>query len=622
MSWIISGNHIAVHEGDMVGHLEAVDIYDALQNGNLTFCGRDEESPEKAFPDMDFSPISRSAVIRLSSDGSNIFLDVECAGIPVDFVHGKLVDQITDGKSWHYIDNANNIREILDGTGASAGRISVSVWLAVLKNGADTGLVINEVDTDALKRATVYHQPYGLKAKLFSYQKIGAAWMDYMLDNVHGCILGDEMGLGKTLQAIVLIRKRANESKKTLVIAPVSLLENWKEECAKFAPDLRVLIHHGNGRTGSPAGFDGYDVVVTSYGHAVTDNLLFCQKEWDLMALDEAQNIKNPYSNRAKAIKQIPAAGRLAITGTPFENHMTDVWSIADFVLPGYLGGKEYFEARVSDDVNGARQVEPVLSSIMIRRLVKDVGSDLPDRIDIPRPLTMSEAEADAYEKTRKDLQAKGITQLPAIQKLRMYCTHPEVYDDGISGDPAKLSVKYQHTCEILEEIFESHEKVLIFTSYQKMFDIFMRDIPLRFGVPADFINGITPVIERQKKVDKFNNHKGSALLVLNPKAAGTGLNITAANHVIHYNPEWNPAVEDQASARAYRRGQTKTTFIYRLYYSGTVEEIINERIERKRRMAGAAVVGTDGTGTDMQDIIKALDISPEGNKNDYRNRK
>lgn len=613
MSWIISGSHIAVREGCTVGHLEAVDVYDALHDGSLVFCGKEQGSPETAFPDMDFSPVSRSAVIILTSDGPDIFLSVMAEGVSVDFVHGQLTDQITDGKSWHYIDNADNIREILSGTGASAGKITVSAYLAVLKNGADTGLVENRVDPDALKKATVYHQPHGLKATLFPYQKTGAAWTDYMLDSVHGCILGDEMGLGKTLQAIVLIRKRANEGKKTLVVAPVSLLENWKEECAKFAPDLKVLVHHGTGRTGSSAGFDGYDVVVTSYGHAVTDNLLFCLEKWDLLVLDEAQNIKNPQSNRAKAVKEIPAAGRLAITGTPFENHMTDVWSVTDFVLPGYLGSESVFESRVSDDVNGARLVEPVLSSIMIRRLVKDVGSDLPDRIDIPRPLTMSDAEAAAYEDARKDLQSQGMTQLPAIQKLRMYCTHPEIYDDSISGDPAKLSVKYQHTCEILEEIFERHEKVLIFTSYQKMFDIFMRDIPLRFGVPVDFINGTTPVSDRQKKVDEFNHREGSALLVLNPKAAGTGLNITAANHVIHYNPEWNPAVEDQASARAYRRGQTKTTFIYRLYYRGTVEEIINDRIERKRSMAGAAVVGTDGTGTDMQDIIDALEISPEG---------
>lgn len=612
MSWIISGNHIAVREGNTIVHLEAVDVYDALHDGNIVFCGKDQGALEAAFPDMDFSPLSRSAVIVLSSDGPDIFLSVEADGIFVDFVQGQLIDQITDGTSWHYIDNADNIREVLSGAKASAGKITISSYLAVLKNGFDTGLVKNKVDPDALKRATLYHQPFGLNATLFPYQKTGAAWADYMLDSVHGCILGDEMGLGKTLQAIVLIRKRANEGKKTLVIAPISLLENWKEECAKFAPDMRVLVHHGSGRTGSPTGFDGYDVVVTSYGHARTDNILFRLKKWDLIVLDEAQNIKNPQSKRAKAVKEIPAACRLAITGTPFENHMTDVWSITDFVLPGYLGNESAFESRVSDDIKGAMLVEPVLSSVMIRRLVKDVGSDLPDRVDIPRPLTMSETEASTYEDARRALQSKGMTQLPAIQKLRMYCTHPEIYDGSISDDPAKLSVKYQHTCEILEEIFARHEKVLIFTSYQKMFNIFIRDIPLRFGVTADFINGTTPVSDRQKKVNEFNNREGSALLVLNPKAAGTGLNITAANHVIHYNPEWNPAVEDQASARAYRRGQTKTTFIYRLYYRGTVEEIINDRIERKRSMAGVAIVGSDGTRTDMQDIIDALEISPE----------
>lgn len=539
MSWIISGNHIAVREGDTVGHLDAINVYDALHNGNIVFCGKDQGSPESAFPSMDFSPLSRSAVIVLSSDGPDIFLSVETDGIFVDFVQGQLVDQITDGTSWHYIDNADNIREILSEAKASAGKITASSYLAVLKNGFDTGLVENRVDPDTLKRATVYHQPYGLNATLFPYQKTGVAWTDSMLDSVHGCILGDEMGLGKTLQAIVLIRKRANERKKTLVIAPVSLLENWKEECEKFTPSLRVLVHHGPRRTGSPTGFDGFDAVVTSYGLARTDNILFCLKKWDLLVLDEAQNIKNPQSNRAKAVKEIPTACRLAITGTPFENHMTDVWSITDFVLPGYLGSESAFKSRVSDDINGAMLIEPVLSSVMIRRLVQDVGSDLPDKVDIPRPLTMSEAEASAYEDERIALLSKGKTQLPAIQKLRMYCTHPRIYNDSISGDPAKLSVKYQHTCEILEEIFARHEKVLLFTSYKKMFKILMRDIPLRFGVPADCINGTTPVPDRQKKVKEFNNREGSALLALNPRAAGTGLNITAANHVIHYNPEW-----------------------------------------------------------------------------------
>ena len=613
MSWIISGRHIAGQEGNKIGHLEAVDVYDALNNGDLVFEGVHEGSPEMAFKDIDFSPISHDARISLCSENDVIKISFPVGSVTADIVSGQIVDQIIDDGSWHYISNAENIRDILSGVEINEqGEISEASYLLILKNGAGTGLIDNRVDSDALKKRTVYMQPNGINASLFPYQKTGAAWTDAMLGSCHGCILGDEMGLGKTLQAIVLIQKRANEGGQTLVIAPVSLLENWREECKKFAPNLRVLLHHGASRTGSPAGFDGYDVVVTSYGHAVTDNILFGLRNWSLVILDEAQNIKNPHSQRTRCVKDIPANERMAVTGTPFENHLTDVWSITDFVLPGYLGSESEFESRITDDIDGAREIEPVLSAIMIRRLVRDVGQDLPEKIVIPRPLSMSDTEADAYIRARNKLIEAGMTELPAIQKLRMYCTHPEIYDDSISGDPSKVSVKYQHMCEILEEIFERGEKVLVFTSYQKMFDIFLKDIPKRFGVRVDKINGATPVADRQKIVDWFNGIDGSAMLVLNPRAAGTGLNITAANHVIHYNPEWNPAVEDQASARAYRRGQKKTTFIYRLYYLGTVEEVINERIERKRDMADVAVIGSDGKDTDMQDMMTAMSISPE----------
>jgi len=614
MSWIRAGNHIAIREDGKIAHLEAVDVYDALEKGDFVFNGIHEGSPENVFPDLDFSPISLEARIVMSSDTDGIRLNVTVGNVSADFVHGQMLDQIINENTWHYIENADQVEGVLAGAGITeCGRISVSAYMALIKGGFDTGLVDNRVDTDALKKTLIYHNPAGLKDVLFPYQKTGAAWMEYMLKNCHGCILGDEMGLGKTLQAIALLQEQKNRNGKCLVIAPVSLLDNWKNECGKFAPDLKVLLHHGAHRTGNPKVFDNYDVIVTSYGHAVTDNLLFGQREWDLVVLDEAQNIKNPQSARAKGVKNIPSDARLAVTGTPFENHVTDVWSLTDFVLPGYLGSRGYFETLVSDDISGAKVLEPVLSSVMIRRLVKDVAQELPEKVVIPQPLSMSDAEADAYEQARIDMQKDGVTSLPAIQKLRMYCTHPEIYDDGIAGDPAKWSVKYQRTCEILDEIFAREEKALLFTSYQKMFDIFMKDIPARFGIPVDFINGTTPVSDRQKKVNNFNSLNGSGLLVLNPRAAGTGLNITAANHVIHYNPEWNPAVEDQASARAYRRGQQKTTFIYRLYYIGTVEEIINDRIERKRNMADTAVVGSDGTSADMRDIVDALAMTPRG---------
>ncbi len=613
MSWERVMNHIAIRDGRRIAHLEAVDVYNAIQENEFLFGDCKLKSPEEAFPTLCFSPVSRTASIRLQSAENGIILYVQVGKVLADFVNGIMLDQIIDGDEWHYIANADEIREIMKFVGLRGnGKISLSQYMKLVRLGMENELIVNEVEPNHLKSKLVYTAPAGLQADLYPYQKSGYAWMNYMLDNNCGCILGDEMGLGKTLQAIALIQQRKNQGKTCLVIAPVSLLDNWYNECAKFAPDIQILIHHGAKRTGSPKGFDGYDVVVTSYGHAVTDNLLLCLKTWDLIVLDEAQSIKNPKSVRAVCIKDIPSIARLAITGTPFENHVTDIWSLTDFVLPGYLGDETTFEKSINDDLEGAKLLEPILSSIMVRRMVKDVAQDLPEKVIIAQPLSMRDAEADAYEKIRKEIEKIGMTALPMLQKLRMYCTHPKLYDDTSSGDPAELSIKYQRCCEILEEIFSRGEKVIVFTSYQKMFDIFTQDIQLRFQVPVDCINGSTPVEERQQKVDQFNGYDGSALLVLNPHAAGTGLNITSANHVIHYNLEWNPAVEDQASARAYRRGQKKTTFIYRLYYLGTVEEIINERIERKRDMACIAVIGNDGSEADMQDLLHAMKISPK----------
>lgn len=616
MRWERVANHIAIRDGKRIAHLEAIDVYTAIQENEFLYGGSKLGSLEESFPKLCFSPISRVASIHLDSTKDKIMLLVQVGNVSADFANGIMLDQIIEGDEWHYIANADEIREILKSIGLRGnGEISLSQYVELVRLGINNELIVNEVKPEHLKLKLTYTSPTGLLADLYPYQKSGYSWMNYMLDNSRGCILGDEMGLGKTLQAIALIQQRKNQGKTCLVVAPVSLLDNWYNEFSKFAPNIRVLIHHGIKRTGSLTGFEGYDVIVTSYGHAVTDNLLLCLKTWDLIVLDEAQSIKNPKSTRAVRIKDIPSIARLAITGTPFENHVMDIWSLTDFVLPGFLGNIDSFEERFSDDLNGAKRLEPVLSSIMVRRMVKDVAQDLPEKVVIAQPLSMRDDEANAYEETRKEIVETGMTTLPMLQKLRMYCTHPKLYDDTSIGDPAGLSIKYQRCCEILEEVFSRKEKAILFTSYQKMFDIFTQDIPLRFQVPVDCINGSTPVKERQKKVDWFNSHNGSALLVLNPRAAGTGLNITSANHVIHYNLEWNPAIEDQASARAYRRGQKKTTFIYRLYYLRTVEEIINERIERKRDMAATAVIGNDGSKTDMEDLLQAMKLSPKEDK-------
>ena len=343
--------------------------------------------------------------------------------------------------------------------------------------------------------------------------------------------------------------------------------------------------------------------------------------ELECVVLDEAQNIKNPYRERAKSVKKLNRKRAIAVTGTPFENHVSDIWSLVDFVVPDLLGTLSQFESHISDDVLGAEKIEPILSPIMIRRRVKDVANDLPEKIIIPQPLEMSDNEISCYERYRQDALSeaslhKSSVSLSLLQKLRMFCTHPALLEP-LDVDPFVNSIKYQRFCEITEEILSNNEKVIVFTSYKKMFDIFLRDIPVRFGIKIDCINGDTPVEERQQIVDDFNSHPSVAMLVLNPRAAGTGLNITGANHVIHFNLEWNPALEDQSTARAFRRGQTKTVFVYRLYYINTVEEVVNDRINRKREIADKAIVGTDGSNTDANDIIQALGIAPTFQRKD-----
>lgn len=458
--------------------------------------------------------------------------------------------------------------------------------------------------------------PINLNAKLYPYQETGYRWLKYVTDESCGCILGDEMGLGKTLQVIALLLQRKNAGMgPSLVVAPVSLLENWKREVERFAPDINILVHHGSNRTGRYSFLQSFDVVVTAYSTVSSDLSMLSMVPWDLLVLDEAQNIKNPSATRTICVKELPRRAGIAVTGTPFENHILDLWSLLDFAIPGCVGDKGAFARFYTDDINGAEKIEPTLSALMIRRKVADVAKDLPEKVIIPQPLAMSDIEAMKYEDARQSIldsfDARSAT-LAILTKLRMYCTHPFIVDPGkVGADPLQASTKYTRLCELLEEIIAANEKVIVFTSYTDMLTILENDIPSRFGIPVASINGATPVEERQHIIDTFSDIDGAAMLVLNPRAAGVGLNITAANHVIHYNLEWNPALEDQATARSYRRGQEKTVFIYRLYYIDTVEEFVNDKIFHKREMSEVAVVGSSGEENSKQLILQAIEKSP-----------
>lgn len=622
--WLIFEHHLALQDGKSIYHPSAINVFNIInKTAKQVF---ECNAPQEDLPNIRFSRIGSSLCILLrSNDEGDIIFQLLANRknelVCIDIVEGVIIDQAILDDTWFYIsENKEQIQNIITAADINKnGKISTKQYLKLLEqkiiqdvNAIDNQVKISSPSEYNLKATNV---PHTLKATLFPYQETGFSWISNMLEEMGGCILGDEMGLGKTMQVIAeMLSLKSHNCTPILVVAPISLLMNWQRECSKFAPSLKTIIHHGYNRISNYKHFYEYDIVITSYTTVTNDIHMLNMVRWDLVALDEAQNIKNPSSIRTKVVKTINRDRSIAISGTPFENHVSDIWSLLDFVQPGLLGTLGAFSSAISDDIEGGIKIEPILSPLMIRRLVADVAKDLPDKVISTQPLQMSETECAQYNDYVENLKGTydiESVNLGMLQQLRIYCTHPFASEDKIQGDPFDYSIKYQRFCEIVEEIVSREEKIIVFTSYKKMFEIFKNDIPNRFGIQLWCINGETAVDERQNIVDRFNNMTGSAILILNPKAAGTGLNITGANHVIHYNLEWNPSLEDQSSARAYRRGQKKTVFIYRLYYIDTVEQIVNERIERKREIASSAVVGTNGANQDRADIIKALELIP-----------
>jgi SNF2 family DNA or RNA helicase len=495
---------------------------------------------------------------------------------------------------------------------------SLKAFLAARRAAADGGLVEDRIGDKSIPplvfAPAADDVPAGISVPLYCYQLSGWRWLKFLLSEGIGGLLADEMGLGKTLQIISALSDSGGESlSPALIIAPGSILENWRRELAKFAPHLKVLKHHGPLRTGRPAELEGYDAVITSYDGAVRDNSLLNMIHWAVVILDEAQFIRNPQAQRTKAVKRLRRTAGLAVTGTPVENRLLDLWSIMDFVLPGHLGDSKFFEAHFTDDVDSAARLEPLVSPLMLRRRITEVAQDLPARIDIPQVLELEEDEAVAYDAIREAILAKygAAAPLVALTSLRRFCAHPSLMDErSIAADPLAFS-KFRRLDEIMEEILAQNEKVIIFTSFTAMSDMIARHIETRFGAFAGTIDGRVAIDDRQPLIDYFSAIKGGAALVLNPKAGGSGLNITAANHVIHYNPEWNPALEDQASARAHRRGQVLPVTVHRLLVADTVEDVVDNRLTRKRALSGAAVIGIEGGDDDYGDIVAALSRSP-----------
>lgn len=406
--------------------------------------------------------------------------------------------------------------------------------------------------------------PKGLRAELYPYQRVGSAYLRALSAVDIGCLVADEMGLGKTLQVISLLVDRRGPD-PCLVVAPASLLVNWERELTTFAPDLKAHAHSGRWRAGVASRFEGYDVVLASYETVATDVALLQDVNWDVVIVDEAQAIKNPDTQRSKAIKGLPRRIGVAVTGTPVENRLMDLWSIAEFVVPQLLGSRESFQQITDDMDDAAALVGRIMSPVTLRRRVRDVAQDLPPLVQIPVALTFTAREASAYQA----LAALG-HGLDVITRQRLYCAHA---DEQMTIEAFRDSTKVQQLLEQLEEVSLRREKALIFASFQLTLDRLAGELARRLSLTVEVIDGRTSPIQRQDLIDRFCEADGAAFLALNPRAAGVGLNIAAANHVFHFNPEWNPALTDQATARAYRRKQTRTVFVHHFYYQNSIEQ-------------------------------------------------
>lgn len=463
----------------------------------------------------------------------------------------------------------------------------------------------------------------GLNADLFPYQARGVQWMWETVNRTSGLILADEMGLGKTLQIIALLLMDPPEkTSPALIVCPTSLIANWVREFGKFAPSLTLMVHRGAHRAGIYRDLQVTSVVITTYDTMVNDISIFSSFEWAWVICDEAQAIKNPHSNRRQAIVAIPRRRSIPMTGTPVENTLMDLWSLADFAIPGMLGDRTVFEVEFPDTLEAGQALGRLTDPIILKRRVRDVAADLPDRIDIDLPLELDDGLARHYDDVREaTLERYPVAgALVATLQLQLVCAHPWLripdataveWDDAkiiVRDDLPLLTPKLDRTTELLREAFANGRKVIVFALFNRIGDLIRTACQDFAGTFWGAINGSTPQEDRQTIIDEFSSHDGAACLILNPKAAGAGLNITAATVVVHFTPVWNPALEAQASARAHRRGQTEPVTVYRLFYKDTVEEIMIERSAWKSDLANETV---PVSSRDAQDIKRALTISP-----------
>ncbi len=508
------------------------------------------------------------------------------AGVPADLAADSPAggDQVSDDRSWSFVE---------------AGQ-----WLGDLLSKMRSPENLDPLAADG-----------NLKATLRPYQETGVRWLRFLSGLGLGACLADDMGLGKTLQVLALILALRREAgKPSLLVLPASLLANWRAEMARFTPALRAAFVHPaempkdelDRLAADPAtALRGVDVVATTYGMLLRQSWL-TKRAWKLVVIDEAQAIKNPSARQTKAVKQIRAEARIALTGTPVENRLSDLWSLFDFLCPGLLGSAAKFKQFVKQlDQRENHRYAPLRALVqpyILRRLKTDrrIIDDLPEKIEVQAFCGLSKRQAALYANMVQELadllnNVEGIKRRGAVlaylMRFKQLCNHPShLLGDGRFA--AEDSGKFIRLSEICEEIASRQERALVFTQFREMTDPLAALLAGVFGRPGLVLHGDTAVKRRQALVDQFQNDDGPPFFVLSLKAGGTGLNLTAASHVIHFDRWWNPAVENQATDRAFRIGQRRNVLVHKFVCRGTVEERIDSLIEEKRQLASDLLEG------------------------------
>ena len=593
------------------------------QNGTTKVTINSEEELEKLKREIQSAKENKKGIVEYN----NTQLDIEDAMFLAQTAEKQLKDPSQPAKVES--ENGNEARNVL----------------IIEENAEELGFAVKERIIEKSDKYTLFTDPFLQEGfSLKDHQKEGVAWLQHLYKSkASGCLMADDMGLGKTLQILYFIdwhsRKYANH-KPYLIVAPISLLENWKNEYERFFMQPRMKINMLTSKDVTRK-FDKsivdkmqkMDIILTNYESLRISQLNFCAVEFDVVALDEAQKIKSPGTLVTNAAKALKCNFKIAMTGTPVENSLLDLWCIMDFCVPGLLGNAKAFAAQYqnplkkedTDIVALGNEVHDKLGVYFMRRLKKDAAKDLPDKIELKEKVLMPPVQKEAYASVVNDYTS-GIqpNMLVTIMHLREVSEHPYLYDSTLlnheTDEIVDTSARLQATIKFLDEIKKKEEKVIIFVERKETQKMLQKLCLKRYGIIAKIINGDTPSIvkrnmpnkqSRQSSIDEFQAVDGFNVIIMSPVAAGMGLNVTAANHVIHYSRHWNPAKENQATDRAYRIGQTKDVFVY---YPMAVrsdiksfDETLDDLLSRKTSLATSTIFPTERVEVKQEELGQML---------------